>query len=474
LKQKKKRLAFISFHVKRLKINFMKAKMTINVLLLAGLFFIACSKDDTTKPSPPNPKAEETVVVLTIYDATAGLPTGRAAGAETDAPVGNEATINPAHGIKVVVFNDDGTLAYPLAGDSEKLNITETTSGSGVYKSDPFTINSGYKYFYIFANDHDDRITKPGTGILRHQFISQTTAAVLSTTDVLDITDPNFLMGTLWSEKKIAPVDGTLTAPGNVQLAIGRLSSKVNVTEINQGTSNMSGTFTNPRYRLGAIPKKIFLVGNNDEEGILPPGTGHGIVTSAVHNSSEAMDYQDYTATWKSPNTHFYTVENTTDPTLGIQFYSNTTYIQIRTVYTPDNDEVYNADLTEAGTFTGPTFYTGRLLSNGATLIFGEDPSTEAGNNPHPGIDQNSIRQYTDGINYHKFPIYDKQEGLPDVQRHAVLRNHSYIYKVTNILGLGSPDETVDTEEPIETPTTLTLEVEVAPWSKIMDDDVTI
>jgi len=451
----------------------MKAKKTINMLLLAGLFFTACSNDETTGSTPVGLDAEETVVSLTLYDATAGSSMGRAAGTATDDPVNNEGTINPAHKIKVVIFDEDGSLEYPLENDPIELEITQT--GPGKYQSDPLTINSGNKYFYIFANDNGNRITKPAVTLLRSEFISRTTAVALDASDVPDITDPDFLMGTLWSEKKIAPADGTATTPKSVSLTIGRLSSKVKVTGVDQGASEMAGTFSNPEYRLGTIPKSIFLVGNNDENTmIVPPYSGHGIVTSAVHTSSDLQDYQDYTTTWKSPGDHFYTVENTADLPQGIQYYGNTTYIQIRTVYTPHDGEVYDMNLDPVGSFIGPTFYTGRLISDGTTLIFEDDPRTIAGNNPDPDIDQNSIREYTDGINYHKFAIYDKEPGLPEVQKNAVLRNHSYIYKVTNILKLGNPDKIVDPKEPIESSTTLMLEVEVAPWSKIIDDDVTI
>lgn len=334
-------------------------------------------------------------------------------------------------------------------------------------------------------NDAADAIDISSPTINRTQFIREVMEATLDASDVLNLTKPDFLMGTLWSEKIEAPVGGEPGAPKNVPLTIGRFVSKVTLNGVEKGSGTMLGTFSTPMYRLGTISKKIFLVGNNDEALPTPPAGGHGIVTSAVHDAPyytgiSDPNFQQYTATWKSVSSSdpesFYAVENTTAPDgSGNQYYGNTSYIQIRTVYTSTVAEVYKVDdLALKGSFTGPTFYTANLISTGARLIFEDDPRTAAGNDPDDDIDQNSIEVYTDGLNYHEFPIHDNEAGLPPVKRNAVLRNHSYRYTVTSIADLGRPGEIVPPEKPIPTETTLEIEVTISPWSKIENTDVPI
>jgi len=458
----------------------MKLKTTL-LWTLAAYMLVSCNKDDINGGSSTQP-GEESVVTLIIYDATIST---RAADTDTDTPTLAESAIDPSLGIKVVVFNADGTLAYPLTGSPLNLSLTETGPNTGIYQSGEFKVNAGEKYFYVFANDGNNVVTAPSSTMTRSQFIARTTAATLDNDDLLDLTDPNFLMGSLWSEKQTAPAGGQTGAPETVYLSIGRLVSKVTLSEVSQGTSTMNGTFSDPEYRLGTIPKKLFLVGNNDENRATPPDAGHGVVVSAVHyepiySGATDANYQQYTATWKGVNNvtpqSFYTVENTTAPNgAGIQFYGNTSYIQLRTVYTPDPTEVFRVeDLSAQGSFTGPTFYTANLISTGARIIFEEDPREGGALTPDPDIDQNTIQVYTNGLNYHKFPIHDTEVGLPEVQKNTVLRNHSYRYKVTSIADLGKPDGDVDPTEPIETETTLIIEVTVSDWSKIENNNVPI
>lgn len=440
---------------------------------------MACNNDQLKHEKDPD-SGEKSVVKLTIYDATTKVTRSTS---DEEPAVGAESTIDPAKGLNVLVFDaDDGMLVYPYGAEPVNLSLTELApSGSGIYETTPFTITSGQKYFYVFANDDGTSLPNPIPDV-RSQFIAKTISASLNATDVLNLTDPDFRLGTLWSQMTIAPGGGTTLAPAVIRLNIGRLASKVILKGVAQGSpSTMAGTFSDPEYRLGSIPKSIFLVGNNDESAPVPPLLGHGVVTSAVHTAPIPPDagdgnFQRYTNTWKDMDEPYYTVENTSQPdNNNIQYYGNTSYIQIRTVYTPDGTEVHKVDdLSVVGSFTGPTFYTARLISNGARLIFEQDPRTAAGLNPNADIDQQTVEVYTDGLNYHKFPIHDPEAGLPEVQRNAVLRNHYYEYTVTSIADIGTPGEQVDPKEPIETKTTLKIEVKVLPWSKITNNNIPI
>jgi hypothetical protein len=188
----------------------------------------------------------------------------------------------------------------------------------------------------------------------------------------------------------------------------------------------------------------------------------------------------------------FYAVENTTElQPLGeikAQFYGNTTYIQIETVYTPDHTEVYdfvknlvtNKYEMKLLAATEGTPWTGTFWSYGtgaARVLLNEDPKSDEAD---PQIIADlvdlataEILEYKDGKNYHKFPVQDPGETA-GLYKNRVLRNHYYSYDVEGIVDLGSNTSDVDPTEPIEGETWLRIKVEVAPWDKVTNGSIVL
>ena len=441
-------------------------------LLAFGAMALVMTGCKSESNGPGIEKGEKSTVSLTIRNASD--PVSRAATDEENAsPAESDVTIGT--GLKVVVFNEDGSLDYTSAAT----NLTLT--GTGPYTSAAFSIIAGVKYFFVFANDAavGGKVTMPavGSAITMDQFMAQV-ISVAHTAGALDITAANnFLLGSMWKVSKNAAGGGTTASPVNIQLEIGRLASKINVAEIQTANTTLAGAFSAGAYRIGSLPKKINTVGIHTGSSI-PVGSGNTgvMVTSAVHNTSYPTAYPDanyerYSGDNFNPaGTALYTTENTTalGGPLGQQFYGNTTFIQLETVYTPASSEVYDpATLTAGATLTDNNFWTGYLVSTGDMVIFNRLPTT--GDDTDIDYDR-GFGVYTGGKNYHKFPVYDKSETAGIVYSNRVLRNHYYEFKITNFISLGSPDKEVDPEEPIDAPTTVTVEVTVMKWNKVSDD----
>lgn len=440
-----------------------------------GILATGCSKDGSDTVTPPVNNGEKGFIQLTVSSLVPDTKAG-AQGAQT-ATAEELAIIEGTGKLKVAVFTTGGI--YDYAGT---LDLAETTPGSKEYKSTPFEVTAGDLYFFVFANDVGDKITLPTSAMDMNTFMKQAVPAVYSGTGAaenmtLDIaTDNRFLLGSLWQVSKLAAGGGTSTAPKTVELTIGRLSSKVNLNSIDytSGNAELKGAFSAGKYRLGTLAKGIHTVGVHTGTN-LPYGSNTGVlVTSQKHNSPyvinvndfNSTDFAQYTAFQAINGTNmFYATENTTarDESTGQQYFGNTSYIQVETVYTPKMSEVYDpADIaggalgTDATDYAAGTFWTG--IYQGKRLIFNANPNT----NP----DVTAIKEYTDGLNYHKFPIFDPSE-TDAVYKNRVLRNHYYEFDVTKINDLGSHTKDVDPKEPIPDKTTVDVKVTVANWDKV-------
>jgi hypothetical protein len=448
------------------------------IFAVIGLIAVNCSKEPNISKS--GKKGEEGFVQLTIRSEAPG--TRGSVG--TEGATAQEVAIQESQGLKVYVFNLDGSLDY--AGNQTLI----ATGTPNTFKSAPFQVTTGDKYFFVFANDGANRITAPSPATTMDNFMKQAVTAVYDETGNLDIaTANNFLLGTLWKSTNLAAAGGTSTDPKTVNLTIGRLSSKINLESVVTTSTGMNGTFTAPRYRIGTMPYKINTAGIT--EGATSPVGTHGIlVYSHAHNAPywdvevppptiafNATDYHQ-NADFKTVlgdgvttfNTNiFYATENTSARgNNGFLYYGNTTYIQIETKYTPVDAEIYDPEtlLPDAILPETETFFVG-YLNDGTRLIFNRLPVEETDD-----ADINytaGFFEYENGLNYHKFAIYDVNE-TDDVMRFRVLRNHYYMYKVTNFKDLGSHTNEVDPEEPIPSTTTVDIQVMVLPWDKVADD----
>jgi hypothetical protein len=453
----------------------MKVKfgLTLCVCAALGLGLASCNKDKESAGDKTN--GQESVVKLTVYDQR---PT-RGTGDEEQATAAESAVSGQ---VKVKVFNS--------AGVFEK-EVTLNMSGTGPYVTEDFTLSAGTKYIYAFFNDGTRNDIVAASGKTRVQFEQSVfETAFDGTTSLPDIaTDNSFLMGTLYGETKVVSGGGTATSPVEVNMTIGRAIAKVNLKTVTDATgTGMPGSFTTPSYRVGSLAKKVFAVGQYTLASDAPAGTmppvagGKWTAFSAVHNEPPVVGsaYNDaaflqYAAAWKAPDASFYVTENTTveDGNTGYLYYGNTSYVQVRTKYTPDATEVLDPTNLANTVTLGADFWTVQLKSNGARVIVGTDPQDAlTASTLAADVDTDEpFYKYTGGLNYHKFAIYDDDPTLGSpVQKYLVLRNTYYEYEVTDILTLGSWTEEVDPEEPVPTNTELKLIVTIKPWFKIADN----
>ena len=460
------------------------------ILAIFGLTIAGCNKETGTQTSDKD--GDKGSIQLIVRS---NAPQVRGSDGEETATAA-EVKIDGAKGLKVYVFNEDGTLDYASPG---ALSLTETSSN--VFKSEAFDVTAGNKYFFVFANDpaSGGKITAPTATMRMSDFLTQAVTTSNAGGALNIAQDNNFLLGTLWKEMKLAPAGGTGSAPITVNLTIGRLSSKINLTAINYVTSNanLSGVFSNGKYRLGTLPYKINTVGVH-EGTPTPAGNDDVLVTSYVHNVNafigtppsvtfNTADFIQYAA-FKDVlgdgvgtfNTNiFYTTENTTarDINTGHLYFGNTSYIQIETIYTPALAEVCNPEtLAPNQTLGGATFWTIEIVNKPVTaagIAIGANKriiiTNPASAILHQDLNPATLLVYTDGKNYHKFAIFDKKE-TDDVKKFRVLRNHYYEFKVTNFKDLGSHIPDVDPAEPIPTITTIDVQVTVKDWDKVSGD----
>lgn len=468
----------------------------VTAIIAAG--FVGCSNEEVAGPNvgPEIKEGGETFSSLVVKDATPGTY----GTTETEAPGPTEGLIN-ASNLTAFVFEGDNGAPANVSYVSPAIEMVFT--GTGPYVSDPFKISTGEKYFYVLADQNGAPLgleQKSSRGAYERQTVSAgfevSIENVAGSTTVQrvkplpkNLAEPEeFLMGTLWGGKKTAVTDvkpehsDPLRITG---LSIGRLAAKVNLTSVTDGGKfTLGGQFNkngNATYRLCSVPDAMFLVGQwdgTDEPGTNaasplvkslyhdePYGTGHGVQNDKFKNYQWDGAY--------ALNAPYYTVENTSakqaDPVIvgstAKQYYGNTTYIQLKIHYTPDPTSVHKADGTPGGSIdVDGTFWV--YYVHGEPWIFGTSASESI-----PGIDKDSGVEYKEGFMYYAFPIRDNSEKDDPVKRNAVLRNHSYSVKVTEIkrFGAGEPAE-VTPETPIEEDTWVTLEVSVLPWSKIGQD----
>ncbi len=441
--------------------------LVIAALAIAGL--TGCSKDENGGTDPGGRKGEKSFAQLTISTGNSGLT--RAAAENSDPASAVEATIDVSGtgDLKVFVFDADEVFV-----SAHELELTATSWQYDVpvtYASDPFPVEQGEKTFFVFANDVSDLITIPAVGMTIDAFKEQAVDAYGADQGIDIATDNQFLMGTLW-EGTTATVNstGTADAPQNIPMGIGRLASKITLASKDPLNTNLPGEFSGTNYRLGTVARTINTVGVY-EGTALPYGTNTGVlVTSYLHNIpatvGAAVDaaYVEYTG-YKSPfsNEFFYATENTTARSGpgNQQFYGNTTYVQIKTVFKPD-EMVHptNPSVPVTGYEAGASFWAATY--NGLLTFFSADPTDVE----LEGLDKSSIVSYPGGIMYYKFPVFDPGED-DAVVRNRVLRNHSYTFTVNIIRDLGTPNETVDPTEPITEDGTVKITVFVLNWDKV-------
>jgi hypothetical protein len=465
----------------------MKFKFLFAVAAL-GLLATGCSNEEN--PNAPDGNGVKKAIQLTIT--TTGEEATRAASQDGEIPVTGESEIVINEGLKVFVFNENGTF-----DTSEELRLVSTGTAN-VYETpleDAFEVTSGNKFFFVFANANGyPAITKATANTSSMEVFMKSVIEVASADASQIATNGSFLLGTLWAEKIVAAGGGTDEEPYNVPLQIGRLASKINLAAVAYTDGSeavaLNGTFSAATYRLGSLAKRINVAGVHTGFATgsqLPFGAaGKGVlVTSAVHeeapldedvyNTTAYNQYSSPTSTYagKAINAASYATENTSAYIGGVQYFGNTTYMQIETTYTPGAGDLSNPTTLEqivtAGV-NGADFWTATVKVNDATLLAGTAGKRLMFNaDPSANTNLENIHKYTQGKNYHKFPIQDQQEENA-LMKNRVLRNHSYSFNITGFNDLGSWTSDVDPTEPIPDNSFVEFTVTVRSWDKVVGD----
>lgn len=430
----------------------MKMKTTNYYFLMVAILsagFISCNNDDDPKPPPP-PEGNVTVQ-LKVLD---GTPTSYAS-TETEPPETGESTLSSQ--LEVFVFDVNGSFEY----------YQQLGYDSGTNLTDRFQVTAGPKYFYVFSN-LPGNVPAPGQGTTRVTFEETIRTAVVTNLNTSISVADQFFIGTLWGDTVRVNGTGTLAAPENIAVSVGRIASKIRLKEtVSSASGNLKGTFADPFYRVASIPTEFYMVGQHNGLTMTPPRIppADGVqVFSAVHNEpANSTKFTEYLfPTTSNIGTAYYTIENTTAADMqGHVYFGNTTHIQFRVKYVPDASEVYSGSTGDpGGTITGSgDFYTG--IRNGSRFIYDSNPI---------GLgDVTDIKIYTGGLNYYNIPIKDLSESTISLQT-SIIRNHYYELRITSISRLGEDSGTVDPETPITEDKDIQLSITVLPWSKIIYD----
>ena len=505
-------------------------KQLFIIAAAAALTLAGCSKDGGNGQNP-DPYGEEGRVTFSISTVVNSASATRA-GTENDKVANaDELAVLPARGLKVAVFDQSGNFEKSATLTLEAVMKESEPTVVDYYKtpaSQAMLLPQGKHFFFVFVNDDTSTplITVPtqGATITMDEWMQTLVNVAWTESGGIAMSAPGiaksgeFLMGTLWKEEKVAPAGGINNEEENVQvveLTVGRLSSKVVVTAVEEGAGTMAGDFGSPKFALGTVARTMFHAGVVRQDGntaastapwYTPYGTGR-YVNSAKYaasyanasnngfNSADFVQQTSFVAVAQNEGVYnaLYAVENTTqrqndeeDGYMNALFYGNTTYVQLETVYWPAASETYTVDGTGLGAVRdsrlseGASFFTGVLNLPDANDIDGDEDTSEIlpqtlifDNDPSDITGISNPTTYTNGKNYHFFPIEDSAEGDAEL-KYRVLRNHYYEYAVTGILSLGSNTPNAPYDKPIDEETNVRLHVKVANWDKVVPKNVVV
>ncbi len=351
-------------------------------------------------------------------------------------------------------------------------------------KTNPFYLDTGPKKIYVFANRPAGSTLQPGLGSTIKEFDNDIIHNItFNTYGPVEIATPGeFALGTLWDGSDATVTGaGLSTTPERFKVEIGQIAAKVRLESVSTSGQVLKGTFGDEfLYTLRSVPNRTYLLGKYDNStantpGAIPPALGIQFL-SAVHNEppltgdTQNPVFTNYT--WPAKETDntgqaFYTVENTSvrmpliNGTPGHLYYGNTTYITLRTTYTPGPEDTFldGSDPTRTAAYTGGKFWIGTY--DNKRQAFATQPT-------HVNI--TAVSECRDGIMYYHFPLRDPEEK--ELQKScAVIRNHFYRVEVHGFSGWGSGNDVEDPGKPIpdnpEEDAGVNLTITVLPWYSV-------
>lgn len=272
--------------------------------------------------------------------------------------------------IDIYIYDQDGLLEF-----KRKFSLDDES------KTEIFYLSSGEKKIYAFANRPAGSYSDPKLGTtvsaLQGDMIRNITFGMPVNRPAEIATYGQFALGTLWEgDPAVITGEGTVSSPQRLKINIGRTAAKIRLEHVSTRNKLLKGTFGNHFvYTLRSVPTRTYGLGKYDNStantpGAVPPARGIRFI-SAVHEELPLVEelpnpvFVDYD--WPDAEVTdnigeaYYAVENITKPMVlttdgeAHLYYGNTTYISLRTHYTPGAEDKFldGADPTREASCTG-------------------------------------------------------------------------------------------------------------------------
>ncbi|MCC8035938.1 MAG: fimbria major subunit [Rikenellaceae bacterium] len=152
-----------------------------------------------------------------------------------------------------------------------------------------------------------------------------------------------------------------------------------------------------------------------------------------------------------------YTPENTNQETLQRE----TTYASVRAEFIPEYFTTANGDLVANTSSSAKSFWVVKLDQTGETYYFDNDTDADTF-----ATNQGSVSdEYKSGYCYYN--LFLNPNG-----NFQTLRNNFYQLRITSITGLGNPnpEDGGNEEKPVTRPANIYVDVDIQPWTVVLDD----
>lgn len=426
----------------------MKKNLILGLAAISMLAFASCEKENPNGKTPEGGVVEGIPTTATIT--LTNPPSTMATEAPTDPA---ESTIAEA---TLYVFNNADVLESIVPFSAQ--NITE--------KKVNFQTTTGAKRLFVCANMNNvvagfgfQTVTSaptPNAVTTLDQF-KKKQAAIADFTAITAAS--KFWMTNL--EAQPAQVTVTTAGPNSFTVNIGRACAKVRLS-LGAGVSGAGGTLADLKFKTKNNPNSMYLMPVYDGANY----TGKQLLTP-YYATNTAGTYIEGSALVAFTTTGgiSYLTENSNE---GIKA-GKASYLEIEGIWTPNADQIMNADGSKPATLTSGDFWRVAIKSGG--VITGYKPGCY---NAVPATGQvgqgNEAVKYTGGKCYYAIFVQDKNAGTDKELslRYTIKRNTLFDVVISSISGPGSntPGGVVpDPDKPVETVVQMDVTIAVAPWT---------
>lgn len=387
-----------------------------------------------------------------------------------------------------------GAVTLYVFAEGSLADIRQISAGS---TSITFPTTTGRKQLFAVSNIPTDRLN----GITVGMSLDAARKVLQNVTSMADLTHENAFWITNMEEAPVITVGNYSESEvnsdptkNNFTIEVGRACAKVNLV-VDANVTQNGGTLdqSSMKYRVCNNPKRMYtlptyMAGHPDQpispyfnlgwattettQGI---DTGTGEMGTLVHKVS----YFDNGApedgvgnpTFTNLGTPDYMMENSNSEVLN----SKATYLSIQGKWTPNADQLKNADGTTEGTTLGSSgdFWRIAAVENKGTAdekITGWEPGIYVAM-PTVGIADDAKHKtykYEGGICHYAMWVADNR--IPEsAKKYAVRRNHYYYVNITDVKGPGysSESEVIQGPTPVEKDAYMKAKIQVLNWTVV-------